>query len=873
MNKHEDTSAGSDEPFDGGTDISHYTIIRKVGSGGMADVYLARDNKLNREVVLKFLSNRYAADREFKTRFKREAQLAASLKHPNVVHIYEVSEHRGRTFIAMEYCEGPSLDDYIESRRLSQEEILNPAIDICEGLKEAHESGIVHRDIKPSNILLDSRGQIKILDFGLAAARGDKAAYDRSTTCGTISYMSPEQTRSRQVDHRSDLFSFGVVLYQMITGRPPFTGEYEAAVSYAIVNETPVPVCELREDLQPELGDIVSRLLEKEPDDRFQSAGEVLERLKGLRHPVLDDVGPAGKASRRILPLSYLMVLLGLIAAVLVVWQILLRPTDEKPVTKKVVAVLPFENLGPPDDEYFSDGMTDAITTHLARFSELGVISRTSSMQYKNSRKGVREIGSELGASYLLTGTIQWDRSSDENRVLINAKLVRADDDTHLWTDSYERVLDKVFVLQTEIAANVTRALNVAVSDDDRRMTISRPTDNLDAYDLYLRGNEYLNRSWEKEDIQIAIGLYEGAIELDPDFAAAHAMLSRGHGSMYSEYYDRSDARFLKARNAAEQALRLEPNLVEGHLAMGYCHYCKMDYENALREFAFVREYQPNNRYLYSAIAGVQRRQGNLLEAAQNFARALELDPLSYLRAFDVALTYGLMRRYEDADKYLDRTLLLAPDWPLPYIYRAWLRILKEGNITEARAILAEASGLTDLFKSKYYWWLARIVETDYQQVLDRSAPGPDTAAYYLHRAQMNRLMNRNDLEAAYADSARLILEKKRHQLGGQARFHSYLGLAYAGLRQKDEAIKHGKEAVKLLPTTKDAFDALFLVVNLTETFVIFGEYDAAVEQLEFLLSIPGFVTMSYLRLDPLWVPLRDHPRFKEMLGEAQNTG
>ncbi len=850
-----------------GTLISHYKVIEMIGAGGMGEVYLAEDTKLNRTVAIKLLPKVLSSDPEFRARFTREARAVASLSHPGIVTVHEVGEYQGRPFFTMEHAKGHSLKEMIQSESLTLAQVVDVAVQVCEGMAEAHNAGLIHRDIKPSNILVDEKGRVRILDFGLARVAGEPELTRTPSLMGTIRYLSPEQVKGEELTPASDLFSIGVVLYQMLTGSMPFTGEYEASVLYAIVNDTPPTVGSLRPELPPQFEHILSKLLEKDPKNRFESATDVAAALRATLNSGVEDRSKVEHPSVK-KTLRALFVIVPILIAVVVVvgWRLQMFRSSDSLSDRKMLAVLPFENLGRSEDEYFADGMTDAITMQLAKFGDLGVISRTSSMLYKDSERSLQEIGTELGAEYLVTGTIYWDRSAEVDRVRVDASLVRVADDSYLWGNSYERVLDRIFFLQSEIAQNVTRALHVAVGESELRPLQTGLTDNLEAYDFYLRGNEYFNRSEDREDIQFSIQMYEHAIELDPDFAAAYAMLSRGHSSMYSDNHDRSPERWQAAKGAANKALQLDPDLAEGHLALGYCYYGKQDFEQALAEFAVVQERQPNNRYLYNAIAAVQRRQGNLKQSVQNFLRALELDPRSHRRAFDVGLTFGMMHQYTQAETYLNRAIQLAPDWALPYIYRAWLHIFRDGNIAKAKAILAETPPQASLTASQYYWWLARVLESDYQKVLDETTMGTDTVAYYLHCAQIHRLMEQHKIEYAYADSARRILEGRMQQQPEEALFHSHLGLAYAGLRKKDKAIAHGSKAVELLPTSKEAFDAPFLVANLTETFVIFGEYNAAVEQIEFLLSIPGFMSVPYLKLDPLWLPLHDHPGFKRLL-------
>ncbi|HWR83824.1 MAG TPA: protein kinase [Candidatus Deferrimicrobium sp.] len=854
-------------PLQSGTCLSHYRIIRQLGAGGMGEVYLADDTSLNRQVAIKLLSATHASDYEFRKRFSREAQAAAALNHPNIVTIHGVGEQDGRPYIVMEFVEGATLRECIPPEGLPSDQVVDIAAQICEGLAEAHRVGFVHRDVKPANIKLDTGGRVRILDFGLAR-RGQWDQLTRpGTTVGTVSYMSPEQILGKEVGPASDLFSLGVVLYQMITGRPPFSGEYEASILYAIVNDQPRPLAELRADISPRIAGIVARLLQKDVEQRYQSAGDVLHDLREPTLPISERL-PVAEKSRRKIPYRRYVVPFALSAILLIVtWLTVFRGGDRTSAEKSVLAVLPFENIGPPEDAYFADGMTDAVTMRLAKVGDLAVISRASSGQYKGSQKSLRDIGAELGATYMLAGTIRWDKTTRDNKIMISASLVRVEDDTYLWAETYDRVLVRVFDLQSDIARDVTRAMKLAIGKAEMRALQMEPTQNLAAYDFYLRGNEYFNRSWERRDIESAMQLYERAVELDSQFAAAYAMLSRGHSSMYWEYFDRSEQRREAAREAAEIALQLQPGLVEGHMALGYYYYhCHLDYVKALAEFDLALQDESSNSDLYNAIAAVKRRQGDLTGAAEFFTRALELDPRSHLKAFDVGLTLGLTRQYAEADQYLDRAILLAPDWPLPHIYKAWLPIFRSGDTTTARQVLAAAPDRADLVSSKYYWWLARLIETDYKKVMTQTTPGTDTVAFYLHKAQLHRLMNNHRREAAYADSARVIIEVLIQQRPDDARLHSYLGLAYAGLRQKENAIAHGMQAVQLLPTTREAFDAPFWVINLAETLVIFDEYDAAIDQLRLLLSIPGFVSVPYLKLDPLWAPLHGQPAFEALL-------
>ncbi|UCC43158.1 MAG: protein kinase [Candidatus Zixiibacteriota bacterium] len=858
------SGAGDREPdkaISAGTLVSHYRIMDRIASGGMGDVYTAEDVELGRTVAVKFLPQNLSSDAAFRSRFEREAKIAASLNHPNIVTIYEFGEYRESPFIAMEHVEGKTLDELLAGGALPVEQAANIAVQLCRGLAEAHDSSLIHRDINPRNIVVDDKGRAKILDFGLArpARQEDKVADDARS--GTLSYMSPEQVNGEEIGPASDLFSVGVVFYQMLSGRLPFTGDYEASIVYSIVNDVPPPLGRITSGVPSELELLVQRLLEKDPHDRFQTAGDVAEELDRC----LLTLQKLGGGNSLLNGWRGLVVTILAVAAVTVLYFWWPFRSDDRPgvmAREPVLAVMPFDNLGAAEDDYFAEGVADEIVTRLFKFGQLKVISRFSTAQYRDTDKDLQTVGNELGCRYLVTGQVHWDRTAEPSRVRINASLVDVVDGSQLWAESYEGVHAGIFGLQSDIAASVTNALNLAVGESEQFALRAEPTADLQAYDFFLRGNQYFNTSWGRDDVRNATLMFERAVTLDSTFALAWAMLSRAHASMYWEYHDRSQNRSDLARLAADRALNLQPDLPEGHLALGYYYYhCMEKFTDAQREFETALERCTNNAELYNAIAVIQRRTGHLDSSLANFQKALELDPRSHLKAFDVGLVHGLLRQYAEADTYLDRTILLCPDWDLPHIYKAWLPIFRDGDVVAARAILEAGRDMANLVESRYYWWLSRIVRRDYDVVLRETRVGTeDSAVYFLHCAQMHRLLGQVDRERSYCDSARALLQTKLQEHPDDARYHSYLGLAYAGLRQKDSALLHGQRAVELLPTTRDAFDALFLLINLAETLVILGEYDAAVQRLEFMLSIPGFVSKPYLKLDPLWEPLHDHP-------------
>lgn len=848
--------------------VSDLRITAELGSGGMGTVYLAEEERLHRRVAVKFLAAQYASDDTMKERFIREAQAAAALSHPNIIPIYAVSEFEGRPYFSMEYVDGHTLQDVIADGPIPFEQIHDIITQVCKALRVAHEAGIVHRDIKPGNILMDSEGRVRLVDFGLARRVSDQHLTPVDSTIGTIAYTSPEQLRGEEPGPASDLFSVGVILYEMISGQRPFPGRYEAAVMYAIANDTPAPIYTLRKDVPTYLTGIATRLLEKRVADRYRAAADVLADLETRSDAApVHAHAPATRSTRK-RKLTYWLIVVAAIAVVAVGLRFVGWHADGGTQSRKMLAVLPFENLGPPEDEYFSDGVTDAITTHLWAFSNLGVISRSSSQQYKRSTKDVREIGAELGADYLLLGTVQWDKSGPGKRSRITASLVDAETGSYIYTNTYTPTPQELFSLEAEIGETVTRALKIAVKRKYGESSLDEPTADLKAYDLYLRGNDYFNRSGEPPDIRIALDLYGQAVARDAEFAEAYAMLSRGHCLLYSDNYDRTEERLRLAEKAARAALALDPDLPDAHLAMGYCYYAASEFAAAVEQFQIVRDIQPNNQSLYNAIAAVYRRQGDLQTAVRYFVRALELDPRSNQRAMDVALTYGLLQKFDTATQYADRAITLAPDWPLPYIYKSWLPILRDGDIAAAQAEFVSSAAVADLYASPYYWRIARIVEPSVEEALLHAKPGTDTVGYYLHCAQLCRLSGRHDMERSYADSARVRLEGQTEHPKGQARFHTRLGLAYCGLRQKDKALENGELGVRLWTTATDPIDAPFLIADFAEICVTLGEFDLALDQLERLATMPGFATAAYLKADPLWLPLHGSPRFQMLIHE-----
>ncbi|UCF78171.1 MAG: protein kinase, partial [Candidatus Eiseniibacteriota bacterium] len=519
--------------------ISHYKVTEKVGEGAMGVVYKAEDTKLKRTVALKFLSRQVLGAEEERARFLCEAQAAAALSHPSICTIHEIEEIDGRFFIVMEWVDGQNLRQRIRSGLLKVSDAVKIAVQVAEGLGEAHEKGIVHRDIKSANIMLTARGQVKIMDFGVAKSAEGTGITTNGSKIGTIAYMSPEQARGESVDHRSDIWSLGVVLYEMLTGRLPFRSEYDQAVIYGILNEAPESVISMRAEIPSELHRIVEKAMAKAPEERYQSVGALADDLTGLEveleSPALGR--PAPRARR--------------------------RPS---------VAVLPFANLSADSEQdYFCDGMAEEVTNALSHVEDLRVVARTSSFAFKGRDEDVRAIGRKLNVSTVLEGSVR----KAGNRLRITVQLVNVADGYHIWSERYDRDVGDVFTVQDEISLAIVENLKLTLLGNQKKKVLKRHTEDLEAYNLYLKGRWFWSKRTE-DGLRKAIEFFEMAIKADPQYALAYSGLADSWNDLPT--YGTSSPRetYPKAKKAALRALELDDALAEAHASLGLI---KSEYE------------------------------------------------------------------------------------------------------------------------------------------------------------------------------------------------------------------------------------------------------------------------------------------------------
>lgn len=886
-----------------GQSISHYTIVEKLGEGGMGVVYKAQDTKLDRFVALKFLPAHVSKSEQEKSRFIQEAKSASALNHPNVCTIYGIDEFEGQQFIEMELVDGMTLREKIETAygagaSMDMKQVIDYGLQIADALQEAHAKGIIHRDVKAENIMVNSKNQIKVMDFGLAKLKGSLKLTRTSSTIGTLAYMSPEQIQGTEADTRSDIFSYGVVLFEMATGKMPFRGEHESAIMYSIVNEEPENAAKYRKDIPEELLYILRKSLEKDPEDRYQSLPEIIVDLRRLKKESTRIVRtqeihsfeqpPQKKSGQSPLvsfsellskkyPMGIALAVVIVIAAFFVNEYILNGDTGNG---KNVIVVLPFENLGPHDKDYFVDGMTDEVTSRLSGLSGLSVIARSSAVQYKNTTKTFKQIGSELGVTYILTGTVRWDTDAGQTRVRVNPSLIKVKDGTQTWSESMESVLSSAFKLQADIASRVAGALNLALLQTEKRTLESSLTENPEAYDYYLQALEYSFRSFSKPDQDIAITLLERAVRLDPSFAAAYANLAKIHASVYWFYYDRSDRRVELSRAAAEKAVQLAPQLSESHEAMGWFYYhTKLDYDNALKEFALALQYRPNNSNVHYGIASVMRRQGNMRGAVESYAKAIADNPRNSDIIRQMGETQTLLREYEDAERSFNRSLELTPDVTITYFEKMRNHILWKGDVRGAEQWLEQArqygkvNEREKLIEFMTFYLESRKGNYDAaRSVLEQVGTNEifsNQFRYFpnsLMRALLDHQQGNSAMTKKHAGEAKQLLERMIRKTPNDARLHSALGIALALLGNSVDAVRAGLKGVELLPLEKEAWRGSFRLMDLAIVYVLAGDQEKSVDTLERLLSIPAEVSKNDIRTDPMWNSLRNNKRFQRLI-------
>ena len=867
----------------------------ELGCGAMGVTYRATDKVLHRTVALKVIETPAAAgnSQAVRERFLREARSAAALKHPNVAGIFQfgASPDLDRCYYAMELVEGETLEALVRrDGPLKPEVALEIAIQVTRALVAAAAQGLIHRDLKPGNIMITRpdaetvKLEVKVIDFGLAKVTNavGEADLTHGGFVGTPSFASPEQFGGAPADARSDIYSLGVTLWYSLTGQVPYPGKTieeirdrqqrtDLPIEQLVARKVPAPLIKL-----------LRRTLAVEPAQRPASARELMEALESCRR----------KVARRISVFYKLIALIGVAAIAAAATLFMLRLNRQKitsaaasniapsaftliPLAEKSIAVLPFENLSAEkNDAFFADGIQDDVLTSLATIKELKVISHTSAMAYRDAgARNTRQIGQTLGVANVLEGSVR--RVGD--RVAVNVQLIDTRTDRHLWAKHYDRTLTDSLGLQGELANEIATALRATLSPEEKARNEVRPTSSVPAYEAYLRGRAFTGGSrLDRSNMEGAIRSYQEAVKLDPNFVLAWAYLSCGQSENYWLGFDPSPARLAAAKDAADRALAIDPNLAETHLALGYYrYYAQRDFTGAVAEFQQAEQGLPNNVDVIIAIALIQRRVGHWDEAITELRRAVELDPRNTDASITLAITYKCLRRFPEALATVDRVLAFESTntgalWQKAGVFWA------TGDLKAVEPLLANPGtdppmcGVQALFQRRY----ADAIEILSKALAEKPADEKKSLLFGLGLSQQRA----GDVAAARATYQKATqelqhaLKKVTLDSFQEAELRAASGRAYAGLGDAASAIAEGQKAVAMDPTSKDPLDGPEAEEAMAQIYALLGDADHAIPILKRLLQIPAgqVITFGLLRLDPIWDPIRNDPRFQGLAAEKK---
>ena len=843
---------------------SAYTIEREIGRGGMATVFLAQDEKHHRSVAVKVLRPEFAAT-VGPERFRREITLAAGLQHPHILSVFDSGETAdGLLWFSMPYVNGESLRDRIRREgQLPFDEAVRITREIAAALEYAHKHGVVHRDVKPENIMLTRDGDVLLTDFGIARAIASSDGWHGADAGGTLTesgfavgtpaYMSPEQASgNRTIDPRTDVYSLAAVAYEMLAGEPPFIAATPQAMIAKMLVTTAPSVRIVRPNVPAGVDAALRRALAQLPGDRFPGAGEFAAALETGR--TIEDPPPPSRL-RRLTP--WIAAVVGVVAlAGTYAWRVSARPTVGPPM----VAVLPFENQGDSADAYFADGMTDEVRGKLAALHGLRVIASGSSDQYRHTTKTQQAIARELGVQYLLVGHVHWERGSGgHDHVRVDPELVQlvGTQPTLAWKQDFDADLSDVFAVQTAIATQVAAQLQVTLGTSERAVLTARPTQNLDAYDQYLRGKAYAALGNDVGAQRRAAAAFSEAVRLDPSFALAWSALAVSHSTIYG-MQNTAKADGDSAERDAVRAVELNPGLSDSHRAMSYYYTTvRRDFRRALTEVVLARTRDPNNADLLDQQGYAEDHLGRWDAAIAHFDTAVRLDPRDDNARGDLGLAQLYTHHPDAARASLDRSLTFNPA-NLTTIEWRILVSLANGDINDARAITQNALAHVDSTTLIAYMASIRdlgwVLDTAQQRVLRRLTPAAfdnDRGAWALALAESYAAGGDSARMRAYADSACIAYRELLQATPDEPDLHAHYGVSLAFLGRSAEAIREGDRAAALLPVSTDARDGVYIQHQLARIYMLTGHPTDARAVVERLLNEPGYLSASWLRIDP----------------------
>jgi serine/threonine protein kinase/tetratricopeptide (TPR) repeat protein len=867
-------------------ELGDYELLEEIGRGGQGVVFRARQKSLNRIVALKVINLGQWASRAHLKRFRREAEASASLDHPGIVPIHEVDERDGSCYFSMKFVEGGQLDEVTKREPIPIRSAVELIAKVARTVHYAHEHGILHRDIKPGNILLDAKGEPHLTDFGLARlVESESSVTHTLDVLGTPSYMAPEQAvgNNAAISSVTDVYGIGAVLYQLLTGHPPFAGGATYETIKLLLDTEPRHPRLLNPKLDRDLSTICLKCLEKDPTRRYPSALALADDLeRWLKHePILArHIGiftRSGKWLRRN-PTTALLAASLIALAAAAGWIVWKSELIRQPLTTGI-AVLPFENLSDEKEHgAFADGVQDDLLTKLAKVADLKVISRTSVMEYRGKRN-LRQIGNDLHVSHVLEGSVR--RAGMHLRV--NAQLIDTRTDTHVWAEEYDRDLNDLFAVQSEIAQKVAQRLNAKVTSSEKLAIEEKPTTDLMAFELYSRAKDLFQRvasGGGKKDFLEVADLLNEAVARDPACFEAYWLLALTYDQLYSSGFDHTPARLAAADAALKQAFRIRPNGGEVHHARAFHLYnAYLNFDGALAELEIARRSLPNDPRLFSLLASIQRRQGRWAESIGNFERAIELDPRNPNRLFQAGNSYEGLRRYAEEKSLLERVLTIEPNNVSVKAAHAAVELHWKADTGPLHQLLDEnrATNPTSIPEMAPEWLLCALGERDVVAAKDAllvcdEIPFGQQAVKFTRtfvEGVIARMASEEHKAQLAFSAARAQQEKAVQAQPDYGPGWCVIGVIDAALGRKEDALQEGRRAVELLPVEKDSINGVIMIKYLAMTAAWVGERDLACKQLAIVVRSPGSgLAVSYgeLKLMPFWDPLRGDPRFEKIV-------